>query len=372
LTKFTDPPTSETGSGPHTLTDTHARNSPTLVTRNLPRTGQALTTLGMGCAPLGSWYKRVSDGDARAAVDAAWNAGVRLFDTAPFYGYTLSEHRLGEAMRDRPRGEWVLSTKVGRMMRPLKALRAPGAPLVNDWIDPLPFEPVFEYGAAAVRRSIEDSLQRLGVQHIDIALIHDIGVFTHAELQATYWQQLTTGGGFREMELMRREGLIGAVGLGVNEWQVIHDAMQHTDLDCCLLAGRYTLLEQGSLSPFLEACVKRQVGVIIGGPFNSGVLVSGPVKGAMFNYAVADDSVLARASRLQQTCAEFGVPLAAAALQFPLAHPAVVSCIPGARDAAELQQIVGWLRHDTPADLWAALRVRGLIDPAAPLPGEAR
>jgi D-threo-aldose 1-dehydrogenase len=362
----------ETGPGPPTLTETRSFPSPALATRQLPRTGQVLTTLGMGCAPLGSWYKRVSDADARAAVDAAWNAGVRLFDTAPFYGYTLSEHRLGEAMRDRPRDAWVLSTKVGRMMRPLKALRAPGAPLVNDWIDPLPFEPVFDYSAAAMRRSIEDSLQRLGVQHIDIALIHDIGVFTHAELQAHYWAQLTTGGGFREMEVMRRERLIGAIGLGVNEWQVILDAMQHTDLDCCLLAGRYTLLEQGSLSPFLDECVKRQVGVIVGGPFNSGVLVSGPVKGALFNYAVADDSVLARASRLQQVCAEFGVPLAAAALQFPLAHPAVVSCIPGARDAAELQQIAAWLRHEIPDGLWTTLRERGLIDPAAPLPTEAR
>ena len=354
------------------MTATQPTRSPPLATRLLPRTGQALTVLGMGCAPLGSWYKRVSDADARATVDAAWKAGVRLFDTAPFYGYTLSEHRLGEAMRDRPRSEWVLSTKVGRMMRPLKAPRAPGTPLVNDWIDPLPFEPVFDYSAAAVRRSIEDSLQRLGVQRIDIALIHDIGVFTHADLHASYWQQLTTGGGFREMEAMRREGLIGAIGLGVNEWQVILDAMQHADLDCCLLAGRYTLLEQGSLSPFLEACVKRQVGVVVGGPFNSGVLVSGPVKGALFNYAVADDSVLARASRLQQACAEFSVPLAAAALQFPLAHPAVVSCIPGARDAAELQQIAAWLRHDIPASLWTALRERGLIDRAAPLPSDAR
>ncbi len=354
------------------MTATQPTRSPPLATRLLPRTGQALTVLGMGCAPLGSWYKRVSDADARATVDAAWNAGVRLFDTAPFYGYTLSEHRLGEAMRDRPRSEWVLSTKVGRMMQPLKAPRAPGTPLVNDWIDPLPFEPVFDYSAAAVRRSIEDSLQRLGVQHIDIALIHDIGVFTHAELHAQYWQQLTTGGGFREMEAMRREGLIGAIGLGVNEWQVILDAMQHTDLDCCLLAGRYTLLEQGSLTPFLEECVKRQVGVIVGGPFNSGVLVSGPVKGALFNYAPADDSVLARASRLQQACTEFNVPLAAAALQFPLAHPAVVSCIPGARDATELQQIAAWLNHDIPAGLWNALRERGLIHSAAPLPTETR
>ena len=343
--------------------------SPLLPQRALPRTGQQLTTLGMGCAPIGSWYRHVSDADARSAIDTAWAAGIRLFDTAPFYGYTLSEHRLGEAMRERPRSEWLLSTKVGRMMRPLQSLRAPGAALVNDWIDPLPFEPVFDYSAAAIRRSIEDSLQRMGVQHIDIALVHDIGTFTHGEQNAHHWQQLTAGGGFRELEAMRREGLVGAIGLGVNEWPVILEAMQHTDLDCCLLAGRYTLLEQGSLDPFLAECVKRQVGVIVGGPFNSGVLVSGPAKGALYNYAVAEGSVLERAAALASACAEFGVPLAAAALQFPLAHPAVVSCIPGGRTATELRQIVDWLQRPIPAGLWALLRERGLIDAAAPVPG---
>jgi D-threo-aldose 1-dehydrogenase len=343
-------------------------NTPALPTRLLPRTGQALTVLGLGCAPLGSWYRRVSDADARATVDAAWNAGMRLFDTAPFYGYTLSEHRLGEAMRDRARADWLLSTKVGRMMRPLQALRAPGTPLVNDWIDPLPFEPVFDYTASALRRSIEDSLQRLGVQHIDIALVHDIGVVTHAERHAHHWAQLTDGGGLREMELMRREGLVGAVGLGVNEWPVILATMQHIDLDVCLLAGRYTLLEQGALEPFLGECVRRQVGVIVGGPFNSGVLVSGPVPGALYNYAPADTAVLERATHLKQACDEFNVPLAAAALQFPLAHPAVVACIPGARDAAEVQQLLAWLAQRIPPALWTTLRERGLVDAAAPLP----
>ena len=355
---------------PETSSPTNAESAAP-ATRVLPRTGQRLTTLGMGCAPLGSWFKRVSDSGARAAIDAAWAAGVRLFDTAPFYGYGLSEHRLGEAMRERPRDAWVLSTKVGRLMRPIAKVRAPGTPLANDWIDPLPFEPVFDYSAAALRRSVEDSLQRLGVQHIDIALVHDIGRFTHADRHDHHWQQVTTGGGFREMEAMRREGLIGAIGLGVNEWQVILDSMQQIDLDCCLLAGRYTLLEQASLKPFLEECVKRQVGVIVGGPFNSGVLVTGPIQGALFNYAAAGAAVLDRVTQLQQVCAQFGVPLAAAALQFPLAHPAVVSCIPGARDAAELQQIVAWLRLEIPAELWATLRQRGLLDEAAPLPGAA-
>ena len=339
--------------------------------RTLPRTGQSLTTLGMGCAPLGSWYKAVSDDAAHATVAAAWDAGARFFDTAPFYGYTLSEHRLGEALRERPRADWVLSTKVGRLLRPLARPRAPGTALPNDWIDPLPFEPVFDYSAGAIRRSLEDSLQRLGVQHVEIALVHDIGTATHGERSAHYWEQLTAGGGLREMETMRREGLVGAIGLGVNEWQVIRDVMAHVDLDCCLLAGRYTLLEQTSLEPFLRECVERQVGIVVGGPFNSGILVSGPVDGALFNYAKAPADVLERARQLQAVCAEFDVPLAAAALQFPLAHPAVVSCVPGARDAAEWRQIVAWSQHDIPAGLWVALRTKGLIAAAAPLPGGA-
>ena len=239
--------------------------------------------------------------------------------------------------------------------------------IANDWIAPLPFEPVFDYSAAALRRSVEDSLQRLGVFHIDIALIHDIGQYTHGDQHAALWRQLVDGG-FREMETMRREGLIGAIGLGVNEWPVIMDAMQHIDLDCSLLAGRYTLLEQASLSPFLEECVKRRVGIIVGGPFNSGVLVSGPVAGALYNYAAADDQVLARAGRLQQVCKAFGVPLAAAALQFPFAHPAVVACIPGARDAAEVAQLGAWLHQPIPADLWDTMRRDGLIAEGAPVP----
>ncbi|WP_280151262.1 aldo/keto reductase [Piscinibacter sp. XHJ-5] len=334
--------------------------------RHLPRTGHALTVLGMGTAPIGSLYAKVDDADARHLLAAAWNAGLRFFDTAPFYGHGLAEHRLGEALRVQPRGDWTLSTKVGRLLRPV----AQGAAVASTagWVQPLPFEPVFDYTAGAVRRSIEDSLQRLGTHRIDIALVHDIGRYTHGALHDRYWQQLTEGGGLRELEALRREGLVGAIGLGVNEWPVVLDAMEHADLDCVLLAGRYTLLEQGALTPFLDRCVERAVGVIVGGPFNSGVLVTGARAGAKFDYADAPDDVLQRVHRLHQSCEEFGVPLAAAALQFPLAHPAVVSCIPGARSEAELQQILGWAALDIPRSLWTTLQQRGLIAPHAPLP----
>lgn len=334
--------------------------------RRLPRTGHALTTLGLGTAPLGGLFASVDEADAHATLDLAWQAGIRYFDTAPFYGYGLAEHRVGAALRGHPRSAWTLSTKVGRLMRPLprdtgtvEAIRG------NDWARPLPFEPVFDYTAAGIRRSLEDSLQRLGVSRVDIALVHDIGRYTHGEEHARYWQQLTDGGGLRELQALRSERLVGAIGLGVNEWPVVMDTLAHVDLDCVLLAGRYTLLEQGALSPFLETCRQREVGVIVGGVFNSGVLAGG----AKFDYLDASPEVIERVRRLDATCREFGVPLPAAALQFPLAHPAVVSCLSGARNAAELRQTLDWMRLDIPAALWAALAERGLVDAAAPLPG---
>ena len=353
----------------------------TLTSRKLPRTGHALTALGLGGAQLGNLYNVISEADARATVDAAWAEGIRYFDTAPFYGYTLSEHRFGDALRAHPRDEWVLSTKVGRLLKPQS--RQAAARVVpqgeTGWQQPLPFEVVYDYSASAIRRSVEDSLQRLGTNHIDLALVHDIGRFQHGDAHPRHWAQLTGAvgnsgadqGGFRELEAMKREGLIGAIGLGVNEWQVVADAMQHTDLDCTLLAGRYTLLEQASLDPFLSDCVKRGVGIIVGGPFNSGILAAGmqgPSAVANFNYAAAPPEVVQRVQQLQAVCASFGVPLAAAAVQFPLAHPAVVSVVPGARSAQELQGIVQWLQHPIAPALWAALRSQGLLNADAPVP----
>ena len=347
-----------------------------LTLRKLPRTGHALTALGLGGAPLGNLYNVFSEADARATFGAAWAAGIRYFDTAPFYGYTLSEHRLGDALRANPRDEWVLSTKVGRLLKPQSRQAAARVvpPGETGWQQPLPFEVVYDYSAAAIRRSVEDSLQRLGTNHIDLALVHDIGRFQHGEQHAHFWQQLTAGGGFRELEALKREGMIGAIGLGVNEWEVVHDAMQHVELDCTLLAGRYTLLVQASLNPFLRACAQRGVGIIVGGPFNSGILAAGtqgasPV--ANFNYAAAPPAVVQRVRQLQAVCAAFDVPLAAAALQFPLAHPAVVSVVPGARNALELQGIVGWMRHPIPPALWQALREQGLLHADAPVPTAA-
>ncbi len=339
--------------------------------RTLPRTGQSVTTLGLGCAGLGGLFEAVPAAQARETIDAAWNAGIRLFDTAPFYGYGLSEHRVGEALRERARGDWMLSTKVGRILHPApprsagRIERAPG----DAWNMPLPFEPRFDYRAGALRRSIEDSLQRLGTYRIDIALVHDIGTATHGQAHATHWQALVDGG-FRELEAMKREGLIGAIGLGVNEWPVILAALDHIDLDCCLLAGRYTLLEQGALTPFLSTALSRGVGVIIGGPFNSGVLAANDPEHGHFDYGRVPPDVLLRVRALARVCAAHGVDLPAAALQFPMAHPAVVACITGPRSADELRGILRWWRQPITPLLWRDLRAQGLIDEAAPLPGD--
>jgi D-threo-aldose 1-dehydrogenase len=328
----------------------------------LPRSALSVTKLGLGCAQIGGMYRPISDLDARLAVDGAWDLGLRYFDTAPYYGSTLSEHRLGAALRERPRDDYVISTKAGRLMRPDASMQPD--PM---WVTPLPFRQHYDYSHDAILRSHDDSLQRLGVSRIDILFVHDIGRVTHGDQHDHYWNQLTKGGGFKALEELRASGQVKAIGLGVNEWEVVHASMQECALDCTLLAGRYTLLEQTSLSPFLDDCTRHGNAIVIGGPFNSGILAGSN----RFNYSSAPADVVARVHAIDAVCREFSVPLPAAALQFPMAHPAVVSSIPGARDLAQLTQNVAWFEQPVPAELWQTLRQRGLVDERAPLPGEA-
>jgi len=328
--------------------------------RRLPRVDLSVPVFGLGCAQLGGLYQAISDVQAARLVRAAWDVGVRYFDTAPFYGYTLSERRLGAALKEHPRGEFVVSTKAGRLLQPDASVR-PGD---DGWAAPLPFRPYYDYSYGGILLSFEESLKRLGVERIDILYVHDIGSATHGDLHEQHWRKLTHGGGFRALDELRRGGRVRAVGLGVNEWQVMHDAMQEFDLDVSMLAGRYTLLEQASLSPLLDACEKRGHAIVVAGPFNSGVLAGGNT----FNYGAVPPDVMQRVQALQAVCTEFGVPLAAAALQFPLAHPAVVSCFAGAHDAAQLRQNIAWLEMAVPDAFWQALHQRGLVDERAPLP----
>ncbi|WP_457421225.1 aldo/keto reductase [Roseateles sp. P5_E7] len=332
-----------------------------LPSRPLPGAGLPLTTLGLGASALAGLYEAVSDAAATATLQAAWRAGIRYFDTAPFYGYTRSERRIGEFLSRQPRDSFRLSTKVGRLMRADLTVKAGS----DGWADPLPYRPVYDYSYSGVLRSFEDSLQRLGLARIDMLLVHDIGRLTHGDRHAEHWQALTAGGGFRALEELRGQGVVGAIGLGVNEWEVAQDAVAAAPLDCVLLAGRYTLLEQGSLG-FLNQCAATGVGVVIGGPFNSGLLAGQ----AKYNYGSVPLAVMRQANALDATCAEFGVPLQAAALQFPLAHPAVTSVLAGMRSAEQVAANAAWLECPIPRELWHRLRGRGLIAGDAPLPDD--
>lgn len=329
-------------------------------TRTLPHSGVEMTALGLGCSQLGGLYRPISFAESAALVDAAWAAGLRYFDTAPYYGYTLSERRVGQALSTRPRAAFSLSTKVGRLMRPDEHVQ-PGE---DGWAEPLPFRPVFDYSYSGIMRSYEDSQQRLGMVRLDILYVHDIGRMTHGDRHAHYWAQLTEGGGFRALEQLRESGAVRAIGLGVNEWEVVVDAMNETHLDVVLLAGRYTLLEQAALEPLLDVCARGKTRIVAGGVFNSGVLAGN----GKFNYADAPAEVVEKVRRLSDLCARFDVPLPAAALQFPFAHPAVVSCVIGARSVAQLEQNMTWLERPIPAQFWQSLREEGLVAANAPIP----
>lgn len=322
-----------------------------------------LPALGFGGAAIGNLYAPVSDAQARQVVETALAVGFGYFDTAPHYGFGLSETRLGAALAGR--AEVAISTKVGRRLEPV----APGAPRErHGFVDAAPFEPVFDYGYDGVMRSFEESLRRLGRQRVDILLAHDLGRMTHGEAHPAHMRSFLDGG-YRAMRELRDAGVVDAIGLGVNEQAVCEEALDHADFDVFLLAGRYTLLEQTALDSFLPRCQARQVGVVIGGPFNSGALVEAREGAALhYNYAPAPAEVVERVARLRQVCGAHGVPLAAAALQFPLAHPAVVSVIPGMATPDQVIDAAAWARTAIPGSLWDALRDQGLIRPDAPTP----
>lgn len=334
--------------------------------RAIGRRALEVTGLGLGTAPLGGLYRDLSDEEAFATITAAWDAGVRFFDTAPHYGHTKAEHRLGDALRRYPRDQYVLSTKVGRRFVP-RTTPYDGS---EGWQNPLPFQAIYDYTHDGILRAFEDSQQRLGIAEIDILLIHDLEPATHGDKYSTYWKQLTDGGGFRALDELRSAGAIKAVGLGVNQGKPILDAMAAFDIDCALLAGRYTLLEQGTLDDLLPACEARGVSILLGGAFNSGILARGVQGDLKFNYGAAPPEVIERVARLEAVCRAHDVPLAAAALQFPLAHPAVATVLTGARSVEELRENVASFERPIPTALWTALRDEGLLDPRAPVPAK--
>ena len=333
---------------------------PDFAKRQIGRTGLYVTELGLGCATLGGSRVDIGRGVAQAIVEAAWAAGMRYVDTAPFYGVGQAERAVGDALRDRPRDEWVLSTKVGRLLRP-----NPTGVFADGRTHPLPFDPVYDYSYDGIMRSFEDSLQRLGLARIDILYVHDIGVYQHgAEAHPALMRTLRESG-YRALERLRRNGTVKAIGIGVNEREVLLEAMEWGAWDAFLLAGRYTLLEQAPLDDLLPRCVAAGTSIVVGGPLNSGILAGGDT----WNYAPAPPEVQARVKAIAEICGSHSVPLPAAALQFPLAHPAVAAIIPGPRNVAEFAANLALLHHPIPPALWADLRQAGLLHPAAPLPG---
>jgi D-threo-aldose 1-dehydrogenase len=327
--------------------------------RQIGRTGLQVTELGLGCATLGGSRIDVARLAAEAIVDAAWDAGVRYVDTAPFYGVGQAERAVGDALRDRPRDEWVLSTKVGRLLRPNRTgVHADGRH------HPLPFDPVYDYSYDGIMRSVEDSYQRLGLARIDILYVHDIGVYQHGAAAHPVLMKTLRDSGYRALESLRGSGTVRAFGIGVNEREVLLEAMEWGQWDAFLLAGRYTLLEQAPLDDLLPKCVVAGTSIVVGGPLNSGILAGRET----WNYNPAPPEVVARVKAIAAICDSHDVPLAAAALQFPLAHPAVAAIIPGPRNADEFVQNLGLLRHPIPASLWSDLRHAGLLHPDAPTP----
>lgn len=336
-------------------------------TRHFERIGNGgldFTELGFGTAPLGNLYRAVSDEDADRVLESAWATGCRYFDTAPLYGLGLSETRLNRFLRGKRREDYVLSTKVGRLLEACPPDQRTG---IGKFFDTPSRREVYDYGYDGVMRSFEFSLERLGVDSVDILFAHDLDVFNHGSqeaLQARLDELMSSG--YRALLELRDQGAIKAFGAGVNEWQPCQWLAEHGDFDVFLLAGRYTLLEQEALDCFLPLCRQRGIGIVIGGPYNSGILATGAKPGAYFNYDPAPDHVLDRVARIEAVCARHGVRLIDAALRFPLMHPSVVSVIPGGQSVAEVEGNRAILDTNIPDALWADLKAEGLMHADAP------
>ena len=318
----------------------------------LGRTSLTVTRFGLGTAPLAGLFEAVGDDQAMQVIEHAWEDGIRFFDTAPLYGHGLAEIRLGRFLRDKPRDEFTLASKVGRLLRadvppePGQSFR--GTPPVN---------PLFDFSYDGVMRSVEESLERLGLERIDILHIHDPDDFYDEALNGAY----------RALDRLRADGVIRAVGAGMNQAEMLTRFAREGNFDCFLLAGRYTLLDQVALKELLPVSRERGIAIIAGGVYNSGILAE-PKPGAHYDYAVAPASLLERAQRIRSVCVRHGVPLKAAAVQFPLGHPAVTCVVVGCRSKAQLEESLRMFEVDIPTVLWAELKSEGLLPDEVPTP----
>lgn len=326
--------------------------------------GIRFSRLGFGAAPIGNLYRAVPDDEARAVLEAAWATGVRYYDTAPLYGLGLSETRLNPFLRGRERDSFVVSTKVGRLLEVCPPDQRTG---IGKFFDVPSRRERYDYTYDGVMRSLDFSLERLGLDRVDILFAHDLDVFNHGSAAARD-ERLAEfmAGGYRALLELRERGVIRAFGAGLNEWQAAQWLAERGDFDLFLLAGRYTLLEQDSLASFLPLCERRGIGIVLGGPFNSGILATGPVPGAFYDYFEAPPEILERVRRIEAVCRAHGVKLIEAALQFPFFHPAVASVIPGGQSVEQVENNRRMLDVEIPPEFWAALKREGLLREDAP------
>jgi D-threo-aldose 1-dehydrogenase len=337
-------------------------SSSALPRRPLGRTGLEVSAIGFGTAPLGDLYKHLDDNIAISAVERAFALGINLLDTSPLYGHGLSEHRCGAALRRVPRDGIVVCTKVGRWMDPLR--RSDDG---SGFVGGAPHRAVIDYSYDGTMRSIEQSLLRLGTDRLDLLLIHDVDVWTHGAAMEQRFAEAMEGA-YVALDRLRGEGVIAGIGIGVNEAEMCVRFAQAGSFDVMLLAGRYSLLEQPALEVFLPLAQQQGIGVLLGGVFNSGILATGAVAGAKYNYQDAPPDILAKVARIERVCQAHGVALPDAALHFALGHPAVASVVLGAQSPQEVERNVAGLSRAVPAALWADLKAERLLDANAPVP----
>lgn len=323
-----------------------------LATTEIGGGGLRVTRLGIGGAPIGSLFRDVTDDEAVATVRRGLELGLNYVDTAPLYGHGMSELRLGRFLKDVPRDSFVLSTKVGRVLNPVDTEP------VDPYYESLPLmEPVFDYGREGILRSLDESLQRLNLDRVDIAYIHDAD---------DHWEQ-AIGEAYPTLEDLRSQGVVKAIGAGMNQWEMEARFAREGDFDCFLLAGRYTLLDQSSLPELIPLCMEKDIRLVLGGPYNSGILASDLSPGAKYDYEVAPPAIIEKARKIKLVCDRYGVPLKAAALQFGLLNPVVAATIPGPRSVDEVEENFNMVQHPIPPDLWEELKGEGLIDKLAPV-----
>jgi D-threo-aldose 1-dehydrogenase len=316
----------------------------------------SISELGFGGVPLGNMNRVLTDQESHETVEAAWASGLRYYDTAPYYGHGLSESRIGAVLSQKPRDEFTISTKVGRLLEPC----APGEENSGIYLNTPHLKVRFDYGYDGVMRSYEESLTRLSLDRVDILYVHDIGNLTHGDAAAGHYRDLMEGG-WRALDELRSSGAVKAIGLGVNENAICEQVLADADPNIFLLAGRYTLLDRSGAERLLPECVKRGVGIVLGGPYNSGILATGPIPNAQYDYEAAKPAILEKAAKLQSICAAHGVSLAEAALRFPLRHPAILSVIPGSQTVEQVALNIATYEKAVPDAIWDALAGEGMV-----------